>query len=40
MSGFDEGTAPFVNGWFAKGYSPAGLKTFVISDVSVFFKGP
>ena len=40
VSGFAVATGPFVNGWVAKGYSPAGLKTFAISDVSVFFKGP
>jgi hypothetical protein len=40
VSGLDSATGPFVDGWEAKGYSPAGIKTFVISDVSVFFKGP
>jgi hypothetical protein len=40
VSGFDGASGPFVDGWMAKGYSPAGVKTFVISDVSVFFKGP
>jgi hypothetical protein len=40
VSGFEGAAGPFVNGWVAKGYSPAGPKTFVISDVSVFFKGP
>jgi hypothetical protein len=40
VSGFDGATGPFVDGWESKDYSPAGLKTFVISDVSIFFKGP
>jgi len=40
VSGFDGAIGPFADGWAAKDYSPAGLKTFVISDVSVFFKGP
>jgi hypothetical protein len=33
-------TGPFYYATEAQGYSPAGVKTFVISNVSVFFKGP
>lgn len=40
VSGFDGATGPFSYGWSAEGYSPAGLKTFVISNMSIFFKGP
>ena len=40
VSGLDSGTGPFVDGWEAKGYSPAGVKTFLISNMSIFFKGP
>jgi hypothetical protein len=40
VSGFDSATGPFSYGSAAEGYSPAGKKTFVISNVSVFFKGP
>ncbi len=40
VSGFGEATGPFFYGSAAEGYVPAGLKTFAISDVSVFFKGP
>jgi hypothetical protein len=40
VSGFDGATGPFYYGSAAEGYSPAGVKTFVISNVSVFFKGP
>ena len=40
VSGFDGAVGPFVQGWVAQGYSPAGLKTFAISDVAVFFQGP
>jgi hypothetical protein len=39
-SGFASASGPFYYGTKAKGYSPAGVKTFVISNVSVFFKGP
>ena len=31
---------PFSYGTQAEGYSPAGVKTFVISNMSIFFKGP
>jgi hypothetical protein len=39
--GMDSGVAvgPFTNGWAIDGYSPAGVKTFAISSVSVMFKG-
>lgn len=40
VSGFGEATGPFYYGSAAEGYSPAGVKTFVISNVSVFFNGP
>jgi hypothetical protein len=39
-SGFVGATGPFSYGWSMNGYSPAGVKTFVISGMSVFFKGP
>jgi len=39
-SGIDSATGPFTDGWLLMGYSPAGLKTFVISNMSIFFKGP
>ena len=40
VSGFDSATGPFYYGSAAAGYSPAGVKTFVISNMSIFFKGP
>jgi hypothetical protein len=40
VSGFGEATGPFYYGSAAEGYSAAGVKTFVISSVSVFFNGP
>ncbi|HTP02060.1 MAG TPA: hypothetical protein VMJ64_11860, partial [Anaerolineales bacterium] len=40
VSGFDQATGPFYYGAAIEGYSPAGPKTFIISDMSVFFKGP
>jgi hypothetical protein len=39
-SGTNGAAGPFNYGTQAEGYSPAGLKTFVISNISVFFKGP
>jgi hypothetical protein len=39
-SGFEGAVGPFNYGWAVDGYSPAGLKTFVISNMSIFFKGP
>jgi hypothetical protein len=29
----------FESGWVIEGYSPAGLKTFVVSNVTVMFDG-
>ena len=39
--GMDSGVfvGPITNGWALDGYSPAGVKTFEISSVSVMFKG-
>jgi hypothetical protein len=39
--GMDSGvsTGPFTTSWALDGYSPAGVKTFAISSVSVMFKG-
>jgi hypothetical protein len=39
--GMDSGvsTGPFTTSWELDGYSPAGVKTFAISSVSVMFKG-
>ena len=39
--GFDCGAAlvPFTAGWALEGYSPAGVKTFVVSGLSVTFHG-
>jgi hypothetical protein len=39
--GMDSGVfvGPFTNGWAIDGYSPAGIKTFAISSVSLMFKG-
>jgi hypothetical protein len=31
---------PFTYGWALEGYSPAGVKTFVVSNVAVMFQGP
>ena len=40
VSGFEGATGPFYYGSAAEGYSPAGVKTFVVSNVALFFKGP
>ena len=39
--GFDCGSAlvPFTSSWMMEGYSPAGIKTFVVSGLSVTFHG-
>jgi len=34
------GGGPFSYGWGMQGYVPAGLKTFVISNMSIIFNGP
>ncbi|HLO30824.1 MAG TPA: hypothetical protein VK249_16890 [Anaerolineales bacterium] len=31
---------PFTYGWALEGYSPAGVKTFMVSNVAVMFNGP
>jgi hypothetical protein len=30
---------PFTYGWTLEGYSPAGIKTFTVSNVAVMFHG-
>jgi hypothetical protein len=30
---------PFTSGWAIAGYSPAGVKTFIVSDLSMIFRG-
>jgi hypothetical protein len=39
-SGTSGATGPFYYGTMARGYLPAGVKTFVISNMAIFFKGP
>ena len=39
-SGTTGATGPFYYGTMARGYSPVGVKTFVVSNVSIFFTGP